>query len=299
MGRIITRRKEKNEEVYYVPTSNLSKPRQTKRIQKVREQVKRFRKQKKGKTLQEEKAQNSFEAAEQLNLRSSCSVNRKQFPLIVDFNFQKGKNMAKKRINRQVASAKRTINKLAEENKRLKKTTAKLYKRVSRQEGSTASDATQENEHSPSSVSPFSSPATLTPKRRTDQEIKSYGISSSTCPKPLRRKLLASNILSDEIKQSSQAENKRKRHLIRNVVSGKIAKKYCVTRMITGMTSLDRKKLASTKSKCLASPSKKRSTNILVTVSSKVETLLSKEDSSRIMPGKKGRLRFDPKQGTQ
>ena len=91
-------------------------------------------------------------------------MNRKQLPLIVDFNFQKGKNMAKKRINRQVASAKRTINKLSEENKRLKETTAKLYKRVSRQGDSTASDATQENEHSPSNVSPFSSPAILTPK---------------------------------------------------------------------------------------------------------------------------------------
>ena len=51
------------------------------------------------------------------------------------------------------------------------------------------------------------------------------------------------------------------------------------------MTSLDRKKLASTKSKCLASPSKKRSTNILVTLSSKVETFLSREDNSRMMPG--------------
>ena len=37
---------------------------------------------------------------------------------------------------------------------------AKLYKYLSRQGGSTAPDATQENEHSPSSVSPFSSPAT-------------------------------------------------------------------------------------------------------------------------------------------
>ena len=58
--------------------------------------------------------------------------------------------------------------------------------------------------------------------------------------------------------------------------------------MLAGMTSLDRKKLASTKSKCLASPSKKRSTNILVTLSSKVETFPSREDTSRMMPGKKG-----------
>ena len=33
---------------------------------------------------------------------------------------------------------------------------AKLYKYLSQQGGSTAPDATQENEHSPSSVSPFS-----------------------------------------------------------------------------------------------------------------------------------------------
>ena len=37
---------------------------------------------------------------------------------------------------------------------------AKLYRYLSQQGSSTAPDATQENEHSPSSVSPFSCPAT-------------------------------------------------------------------------------------------------------------------------------------------
>ena len=40
---------------YYVPTSNLSKPQQTKRRQKVREQVKRFHKQKKERPCKEGK----------------------------------------------------------------------------------------------------------------------------------------------------------------------------------------------------------------------------------------------------
>ena len=48
----------------------------------------------------------------------------------------------------------------------------------------------------------------LTPRRRMDKEIRDSGASPSTLPQPIRRKRLAANLLSDEIKISA-FKNKR------------------------------------------------------------------------------------------
>ena len=91
-----------------------------KRRERVREQVKKFRKQQKDKNRQAEIAEKRCKAAEDYNLCSSESISQSALPLIVNFNFKKGKNMARMRISRQVASAKRKINKLTEEDETLK-----------------------------------------------------------------------------------------------------------------------------------------------------------------------------------
>ena len=72
--------------------------------------MKKFRKQQKDKDRQAEIAEKCCKAAEDYNLRSSESISQSALPLIVNFNFKKGKNMARKRISRQVAIAKRKIN---------------------------------------------------------------------------------------------------------------------------------------------------------------------------------------------
>ena len=82
--------------------------------------MKKFRKQQKDKNRQAEIAEKRCEAAEDYNLCSSESISQSALPLIVNFNFKKGKNVARKRISRQVASAKRKINKLTEEDETLK-----------------------------------------------------------------------------------------------------------------------------------------------------------------------------------
>ena len=126
----------------------------------------------------------------------------------------------------------------------------------------------------------------LTPRRRTDKEIRDSGASPSTLPKPIRRKLLAANLLSDEIKISA-SKNKRRSHFIRKVVSGRITKKYHATRLIASMTNLDRKKLSLKNTKHLSTLLKKHSTNIMVQLASKVASFLSRDNNSRMMPGEK------------
>ena len=244
--------------------------------------MKKFRKQQKDKDRQAEISEKRCEAAEDYNLRSPESISQSALPLTVNFNFKKGKNMARKRISRQVASAKRKINKLTEENETLKKTVSRLYKR-----------STRKSKYSSASSVPVRPPVeeqqsadALTPRKRTDKEIRDSGASPSTLPKPVRRKLLEANLLSDEIKISA-SKNKRRSHFIRKVVSGRITKKYRATRLIASMTNLDRKKLSLNNTKRLSTPLKKRSTNIIIQLTSKVASFLSRDDNSRMMPGKK------------
>ena len=79
------------------------------------------------------------------------------------------------------------------------------------------------------------------------------------------------------------------------ILSGKwsqeeLQKKYRATRLIASMTNLDRKKLSLNNTKHLSTLLKKCSTNIMVQLASKVASFLSRDDNSRMMPGKKDGL---------
>ena len=73
--------------------------------------MKRFRQKKNEKMQQARRAENQFIASERHGLRSTCNKDNPQLPLIVNLNFEKGKKMAKKRVNRQVASLNRKLKK--------------------------------------------------------------------------------------------------------------------------------------------------------------------------------------------
>ena len=282
MGQEYFKKEHERTKKYYVAMAELSVTDKKKRRERVREQVKKFRKQQKNKDRQAKIAEKHCEAAEDYNLCSSESISQSALPLIVNFNIKKGKNMARKRISRQVASAKRKINKLTEENETFKKTVSWLYKRSTQK----SKDSSDNSVPVMPRVEEQQSADALTPRRRTDKEIRDSGASPSMLPKPIRRKLLAANLLLDEIKISA-SENKRQSHFIRKVVSGRITKKYCATRLIASMTNLARKKLSLNNTKHLTTLLKKRSTNIIVQLASKVASFLSCDDNSRMMPGKK------------
>ena len=108
----------------------------------------------------------------------------------------------------------------------------------------------------------------LTPRPKTMGEIRATGI-----PKPIRRKLFASNILSEEMKEASR-QNKKKSSVLRNIVSGRIAKKYRNVRLISKMTGFDRKSLDEGCSKSMTIPLRKRSTNLCDVFADKVDQFL-------------------------
>ena len=81
---------------YYVATAELSATDNKKRRERVREQVKKFRKQQKDKDHQAEIAEKRCETAEDYNLRRSESISQSALPLIVNFNFKKGKKYGTK-----------------------------------------------------------------------------------------------------------------------------------------------------------------------------------------------------------
>ena len=75
--------------------------------------------------------------------------------------------------------------------------------------------------------------------------------------------------------------------MVRNVVFGKIAKKYRNIKLISEMTGLNRKRFGMGHLKLMNMPKRKRSTNIRYALANKVEVFLSRDDNSRMLSGKK------------
>ena len=190
--------------------------------------------------------------------------------------------MAKKRVNRQVASLNRKLKKVISENEELKVQKERYRKRLQRinlQNTSVLSCSSVSTEETDESTS--TSTDVLTPRPKTMGEIRATGI-----PKPIRRKLLASNILSEEMKEAAR-QNKKKSSVLRNIVSGRIAKRYRNVRLISKMTGFDRKSLDEGCSKSMTIPLRKRSTNLCDVFADKVDQFLCRDDNSRMLPGKK------------
>ena len=99
-------------------------------------------------------------------------------------------------------------------------------------------------------------------------EIRTTGISPRNLPKSIRRKLLASDILSKEIKGAAR-QNKKKSSVLRNIVSGRIAKRYRNVRLISKMTGFDRKSLGEGCSKSMTIPPEGKGLQICVMYSQK------------------------------
>ena len=142
----------------------------------------------------------------------------------------------------------RKLKKASQENEELRKHQERLKKRLQRINQRSGSSGTLVSANSQSTSTPdladshSTSTPLLTPRRETMDEIRSSGISPRTLPKPIRKKLLASNILSNEIKAAA-SQNKSRNSVLRNVVSGRVAQKYRNIKLISEMTGLNRKRL--------------------------------------------------------
>lgn len=124
----------------------------------------------------------------------------------------------------------------------------------------------------------------LTPRRRTDQEVESLNL-TPVRKERVRRKLLTSNVLLHEISNTKQSSTQKQRSVIHKVIAGKIVRKYrCVTQ-IGCYTGLCKKALMRSGDKCLKVHIEKRR-RTSQHLSKKVEEFMGREDNCRMQPGK-------------
>ena len=181
----------------------------------------------------------------------------------------------------------RKLKKVISENEELKVQKERYRKRLQRinlQNTSVLSCSSVSTEETDESTS--TSTEVLTPRCKTMGEIRTTGISPRNLPKPIKRKLIASNILSEEIKEATR-QNKKKSSVLRNIVFGRLVKRYKNVSLISKMTGFDRKNIGEGCSKSMTIPPKKRSTNLRDVFADKADQFLCSDDNSRMLPGKK------------
>ena len=122
------------------------------------------------------------------------------------------------------------------------------------------------------------------PRTSADREICASGLSPSQYPR-IQQKLLVENSIASELRQA-QKENKEQAGSLRNVVAGRIVKKYRLVKAVSEETKLDRRKMTLSVSKLITNCTRKRQNTLKSTMSSHIVAFLQRDDNSRMMPGK-------------
>ena len=128
-----------------------------------------------------------------------------------------------------------------------------------------------------------------TPRSRTESEIKRAGLNKKQADS-VRKKLLMGNVVLNELHMAKEAQktDRSRISVLRNMVAGKVLKKYkCIT-AVSRRTGLSRNSLGSAtlnpKGKILLKPVCRR--KVTEKFIETVVTFLQREDNSRMQPGK-------------
>ncbi|KXJ28616.1 hypothetical protein AC249_AIPGENE17438 [Exaiptasia diaphana] len=136
----------------------------------------------------------------------------------------------------------------------------------------------------------------MTPRTRTEVQIRNAGLTPKKVPSQLRKRLAFSNVLSDEIRQSQEKNKSTKcKQSIREIVSGKILKKYRMVHTMNQATGIGRNSLHKSTCKDVKGRDK---TRLRAQVNAKIEqvkSFLERDDNSRMMPGKNDAVRIKTK----
>ena len=122
----------------------------------------------------------------------------------------------------------------------------------------------------------------LTPKSRTNKELRDSGISPRRVPPVMRKKLLYANVISEELKASA-AKDIRLKRVLTNVLSGKVVKKYRLQEQARAIIGASKHTYYKADKKFM--PHKKIRLNSAI--KQKVVTFLGREDNARTNPGKR------------
>ena len=127
----------------------------------------------------------------------------------------------------------------------------------------------------------------VTPRSRTNKQLKEAGLNPKQVHCSLRKRLSFSNVLVDEIRESTRLNKSTSgKRIIRNIISGRIVKKYRLVKAMNEATKLARNSLLSAKSKSCAVSKQTRLLAIYQAKKEQVKLFLERDDNSRMMPGK-------------
>ncbi|KAJ8044972.1 hypothetical protein HOLleu_07881 [Holothuria leucospilota] len=194
-------------------------------------------------------------------------------PLLVKFQFKK-KVSTRKRTSRALSKAHRRIQQLQlklQSAERKNKTLSKRYERAVKKIPVEKTD-----EHK------------TTPRSKTAIQLRDAGLSPRSVPNKIKKQLTFTNVVLDEIREASQQNRKtNEKSVLNQIVSGRVLKNYRLIRYASKKTGLKRQNLARVRSKnvtqCLQKRHIRRSWNML---HDDVVKFLSRDDNSRLMPGK-------------
>ena len=187
---------------------------------------------------------------------------------------------SRKRISRALANAHKEIKRLQAENQEVQRKSWKMQKKVYRMNKHMKTTST----HITSS-SDQSDPASPSPRTLADKEIRLSRLTPRQVPK-IRRTLLVANCITSELRQAGKANSKQLGGL-RNVIAGKIVKKYRVTKAFSIATGLNRRKMSLSCTKLITNFSRKRKNTLRSTMSGHIIEFLERDDNSRMMPEKR------------
>ena len=100
-----------------------------------------------------------------------------------------------------------------------------------------------------------------TPMSQVNTDLRRHGMSPFSIPRGIHTQLVYGNVISSEIATANAEERDRKQG-IRNLISGKILKKYRMGRLASKKTGTNRNKLSKVSSKLLITKPKKRQEDV-------------------------------------
>ncbi|XP_048580476.1 uncharacterized protein LOC116604139 [Nematostella vectensis] len=129
--------------------------------------------------------------------------------------------------------------------------------------------------------------AEMTPRTRTKAQIEASGIKEKQFPNQLKKCLLFGNILVDEVKDSLKTNKSTSGvRAIRNIITGKIIKKYHGLRQLSREIGVSRRFIKNAKTKKVSYTRKGRLVEIRKRLQEDIISFLERDDNSRMMPGK-------------
>ena len=262
---------------YYVPRSQMNETQLKEVRRRNNEDVKKNYRKKKQEAQEAREAQAAQNAHHADNEDDLSSGHDTASSLIVkmDFTQKRSNKGARKRISRELNRAKYNVKKLTAQNANLTRKYKTILRRYQRQ----LKSKLEKTRNSPS-----------TPRSLTEKVMRSARLSTDQASK-VRKQLLLGNVLIHEIKESSKSISTKRsgeKNILSRVIGGKILKKYSCGRLFRANTGINRNSLNKGENR-----KKFERSRIKKAVNRMYIDFISRDDNSRMEPGKKDFVKVD------